>query len=168
MGETGDPSSFDVPSAIKLIVSDPRDGWWFAGVFEAFAYLESEFGFRLDQVHQHFRGNFVRYEGPTFDLIVEHDPDDTGHVRADLWVRGDLPPTVEHPQPGVEHPRAIAVNDLLRARDPKRTLPDLRRGGYSPDAALDALATWADGLRTLAPDVLFGAWPADVPWRNMW
>jgi hypothetical protein len=60
------------------------------------------------------------------------------------------------------------VNDLLRARDPKRTLPDLRRGGYSPDAALDALATWADGLRTLAPDVLFGAWPADVPWRNMW
>jgi hypothetical protein len=161
MAGAGDPSSSDIPAAIKLVVSDPNDGWWFQGVLNAFAYLDSEFGFRLDQVHQHFRGNFVRYEGPAFDLVIEHDPDDTGHVRAELWVRADL-------KPGVEHPRAFAVNDLLRSRDPNMKLPDLRRGGFSQDEALDALVTWANGLRALAPDVLRGAWPADVPGTYMW
>jgi len=161
MAGIGDPSSSDIPAAIKLIVSDPSDGWWFTGVLDAFAFLESEFGFRLDEVHQHFRGNFVRYESPAFDLVIEHDPDDTGHVGAELWVHPDL-------KPPVEHPRTFAVNDLLRSRDPDRKLPDLRRGGYSQDEALDALATWATGLRDLAPDVLRGAWPAAVPVRHIW
>ena len=161
MDGIGDPSSSDIPAAIKLIVSDPDDGWWFRAVLEAFAYLESEFGFRLDQVHQHFRGNFVRYEGPAFDLVIEHDPDDTGHVGAELWVHADL-------RPAVEHARAFAVNDLLRSRDPNMKLPDLRRGGCSRDEALDAVATWATGLRDLAPDVLRGAWPASVPEKYMW
>jgi len=161
MDDTRGPSSADIPAAIELIASDPNDGWWFRGVFDAFEYLESEFGFRLDQVHQHFRGNFVRYDSPGFDLVIEHDPDDTGHVSAELWVHADL-------APAVRHPRAFAVNDLLRSRDPEARLPDLRRGGYTPDEALDALAIWASGLRTLAPDVLRGAWPSDVPGRNIW
>jgi hypothetical protein len=140
--------------------SDPDDGWWFGGVFDAFGYLETEFGFRLDEVRQHFRGNYVWYRGPVFDLALEHDPEDSGHVSAHLWVHADVTAS--------EHPRAFAVNDLLRSRDPEARLPDLRRGGQTPDEALDALATWASGLRTLAPDVLRGDWPTDVPFRTMW
>jgi hypothetical protein len=160
MADDRGPASANIPAAIALIRSDPSDGWWFSGVFDAFGYLESEFGFRLDQVHQHFRGNYVYFEGPVFDLAIEHDPDDTGHVSAELWVHADVATA--------EHPRAFAVNDVLRSRNPKATLPDLGRGGYTKAEALDALAIWATGLRTLAPDVLRGAWPADVPGKYLW
>ena len=159
MARTNDPGSADIPAAISLIRSDPTDGWWFGGVFDAFGYLESEFGFRLDQVQQHFRGNSVWYRGPVFDLALGHDPEDTGHVSGDLWVHADL--WVE------EHPRAFAVNDILRSRDPQARLPDLRRGGQTRDEALDALAIWGTGLRTLAPDVLRGDWPAGVAGGTM-
>lgn len=155
------PDSSDIPATIETLRSDPVDGWWFGAVFDAFGYLERDFGFRLDRVHQHFRGNFVRYEGSIFDLVVEHDPDDTGHVRAELLVRADL-------LPNVAHPRAFSVNDLLSSRDPDLRLPDLRRGGYGRKEAVDALATWATGLRYLASDVLSGSWPEDIPTHLMW
>lgn len=141
--------------------ADPSDGWWFGAVLDGFAFLDRDFGWRLKEVHQHFRGNFVRFEGPAFDLVIEHDPEDSGHIGAELWVSADL-------ASGATHPRAIAVNDLIKSRDPKASLPNLKRGGYSQGEVLAALSTWATALRAVAPDVLRGAWPEGVAAREMW
>jgi hypothetical protein len=140
---------------IEQAVTDPHDGWWFRAVLDGFAYLESEFEYRLDEVYQHFRGNYVRYSGLVFDLVIEHDPDDTGHVWAEFWVRDDL-------RPEIQDPRAFAVNDVLRVRDPAMRLPDLKRSHTSRTQALEAIEVWSVGLRRLAPDVLRGVWPHDV------
>ncbi len=123
--------------------------------------MEPDFGYRLDEVYLHFRGSSIRYVGRTFDLHIAYDPADTGRVSAELWSREDL-------DADVEHPRALAVNDVLRARNPSAVLPDTRASHLSQTDVRGAIATWATHLRELAPDVLNGAWPADVEVIYLW
>lgn len=69
---------------IKSAVSDSRDGWWFRAVLDAFAFLGSDFGYRVTKVHQHFRGNYVRFDGATFALVIAYDTEDRGSTAAEL------------------------------------------------------------------------------------
>jgi hypothetical protein len=151
----------DLKALVERAVSDRRHGWWFRAVFEAFGYLESEFGYSLTQVNQHFRGNDVSYDGPAFDLVIAYDPQNSGSVSAELWVHAD--------QRGhVEHPRAFTVNDVLRARDPAIRLPDTDLFPNTKAEVLEAITLWSVGLRDVGADVLRGAWPRDVPMQFLW
>ena len=149
-----------IQDQIDRALADPLDGWWVAEVLDAFGYLEPEFGYRLTKVYLHFRGTSLWYEGPVFDFVIEHDPDDTGSIHADLWVHQDRDSQVE--------PMVFAVNDVLRARDPGLPLPDPQRSHLEKAEVLEAITIWAVGLRELAPDILRGAWPDGVwvghPW----
>ena len=148
----GNRRSADVDALVRQALADPDSGWWFAAVLEAFDYLESEFGYCLAAVHRHFRGDFVRYEGPTLEVVISYDPEDTGHIGAELWAREDL--RVEPQQF-----RSVTVNHVLRGCDPTLRLPEITRGNKSRAEALDALDTWSVGLRVAAPDVLLGESP---------
>jgi hypothetical protein len=155
------PEESPIQDQIDRAVADRRHGWWVAEVLEAFGYLESDFGYRLTKVHLHFRGTFLYYEGSTFDVVIEYDPEDTGSVHAELWVHVDQASRVMHP-------RAFTVNDVLRARDPALQLPDPRRGHLEQAAVREAVSVWAAGLKELGPDVLRGAWPVGVRMGYLW
>lgn len=141
-----------IQDQIDEALADGLHGWWVAEVLDAFGYLESEFGYRLTKVYLHFRGTFLLYEGPTFDFVIEYDPDDSGSVHAGFWVRQDADSQVE--------PMFIPVNDVLRARDPALQLPDPQRSHLEIAEVREATSVWAVGLKELAPDVLRGDWPA--------
>ena len=151
----------DLTTLVERAVSDRRHGWWFRAVFEAFAFLESDFGYTLAQVHQHFRGNYVSYDGPAFDFVIDHDPESSGSISAELWVHAD-----QHGH--VEHPRAFAVNDVLRSLDPAIRLPDTERFPNTKAEVLEAITLWSAGLRDVGADVLRGAWPRDIPMQFLW
>jgi hypothetical protein len=145
----------------RLGVADRTNGWWISEVLAAFGYLEREFHYRVAEVALHFRGSSVRYAGGVFDLAVSHDPEDTGRLSAELWVRDDL-------ERDAAHPRAFAVNDVLRARDPSVILPDPTRPNLTRSEVRSAIAIWSALLKELAPDVLKGDWPAGVQPTHLW
>jgi hypothetical protein len=141
-------------------------GWWVALVLDAFGYLISDYGYTLDEVRLHFKGNYIRYRGPVFDFITDYDPESTRSISAELWVRADHEPgglPVE-----ARHPRAFDVNRLLTARDPSLPLPDRMPAHLDRGRVAAAVATWARGLRELAPDVLAGDWPTGVEVHYLW
>lgn len=150
-----------VEEQVRRALADGTNGWWIADVLAAFDYLEPEFDYRLDEVYLHFRGSHVRYAGPVFDLYVSYDPEDTGRIRVELWSREDL-------LSDVEHPRALAINDVIQARDPLAALPDTRASDLPQADVRRAITTWAAQLRKVAPDVLGGTWPAGVPVLHLW
>lgn len=150
-----------VEEQVRRALADRTNGWWIAEALSAFDYLEPDFGYRLDEVSLHFRGSSIRYVGRIFELHISYDPEDTGRVSAELWSREDL-------AADVEHPRALAVNDVLRTRDPSAVLPDTRATHVPQGDVRGALTTWATRLRELAPDVLRGEWPSDVEVMYLW
>jgi hypothetical protein len=141
--------------------SDKVDGWWISEVLDRFAFLERDFGYHVDEVYLHFRGSHVRFASGVFDLVVGYDPQDTGHVSGELWVRGDLASEVDHP-------RALALNDILSVRQPSVAMPDTRRANLGRSEVLSAISTWSAGLRDVAPDVLRGTWPDGVAVSYLW
>ncbi len=130
-------------------------------MLDRFHYIETDFGYRVDEVFLHFRGSHVRFAGDVFDLVVGYDPQDTGRMHAELWSRVDFASEVDHP-------RALALNDVLAVRDPSATLPDPLRGNFERSEVLSAISTWARLLRVQAPDVLRGVWPEGVPITYLW
>jgi hypothetical protein len=123
-----------------------------SAVLDQFGYLERDFGYRVDGVFLHFRGSHVRFAGPVFDLVVSYDPEDTGRVYAELWVREDMASEVDHP-------RTVSLNAILAARQPSLVLPDTRRPHLERSEVLDAISVWSSAIRAYAPDVLRGLWP---------
>jgi hypothetical protein len=143
-----------------------RDGWWVRRVLEAFDYLVTDFGYSLDEVQMHFKGNSVVYRGPVFLLHIDYDPEATRSIGAELWVAADVRGDgVIH---GAPHPRALDVNAVLRARSPDLRIPDTMPTRLTRDLVSDAIEVWARGLRELAPDVLRGTWPEGVAVRYLW
>jgi hypothetical protein len=62
--------------------------WWLDLVLNEFAFLEP-LGYSLPQhetkgVHFHQKGNYVWFEGPRRDVVIEYDPE-SSFIRADLW-----------------------------------------------------------------------------------
>jgi hypothetical protein len=112
-------------------------------------------------VFLHFRGSYVRFAGVVFDLVIGYDPEDTGHMSAELWMRDDL-------AGDTDHPRTLAVNDVLAVRQPLVALPDTRRGNLGRSEVLSAISVWSSGLRDAAPDVLRGTWPDGVSGARLW
>jgi hypothetical protein len=151
---------------VELALRDRGSGWWVRLVLDAFRYLETDFGYSLAEVRMHFRGNYIRYRGPVFEFVTDYDPEDTRSIGAELWVVEDL--AREGRYQSIGHPRAFDVNRLLRARDPGLPLPATIRARLDPDDVSKAVATWAQGLRELAPDVLAGAWPDDGAVHHLW
>ncbi|MEI7743976.1 MAG: hypothetical protein WCK58_09535 [Chloroflexota bacterium] len=147
----------------EQVASGLRDracGWWVRLVFDSFGYLETDFGYSLAEVRLHFRGNYIQYRGPVYEFVTEYDPDDTQSIHANLWLVADLDP--EGQGEGIRFPRVLDVNRLLLARNPDLPLAAPMPSHLDRATVSDAIATWARGLRELAPDVLAGAWPEDV------
>ncbi len=146
------------PLLVAQARADPDAGWFFSAVLDAFAYLLDELEWSVLRIHQHFRGDVVTLASDAWQLTIDHDPDDTGHVGATLWWREDLR---QPGPPATWSPRVIGVNDLLRIRAPELRLPE-PLAHRAPSQVVDAIETWAIGLRQFAPDVLRGGWPADL------
>jgi len=141
-----------IAKQIRRGLDDGEDGWWVQLVLDAFNYLVTDFGYTLAEVQMHFRGNYIVYRGPVFELVIEYDPEDGHYVNAQLWSVSDLD--------GGRRPRMIDVNSLLLARDPEFAAPETTlRGVWDREQVTDAVEMWARGLRALAPDVLSGSWP---------
>jgi hypothetical protein len=157
--ERRDPAT--VAKDIKRGRTDKVNGWWISEVLDRFGFLESDFGYQVDEVFMHFRGSHVRFAGAVYDLVICYDPEDTGHMFADLWMRDDL-------AGDTAHPRTLAVNDVLRSRQPWVVLPDTRHGNLERSQVLGAIYTWSAGLRDAAPDVIRGAWPDAIAGTHLW
>ncbi len=149
-----------IEEQVRRGLRDSAAGWWVRLVLDAFGYLESDFGYALVEVRMHFKGNYIKYRGPVFDFVITFDPDATRSIGAELWVWADI-------ERGA-HPRAFAVNRLLQARDPAFGVPETMPAQLGRSNVSEAVATWARGLRELAPDVLAGAWPDEVEAHYLW
>jgi hypothetical protein len=147
-------------------LTNPVAGWWVRSVLDAFEYLITDFGYALHEVQMHFKGTYIVYRGPVFELVTGYDPEATHSINAELWVAADL--GRRDGDAVARHPRAFDVNRLLGARDPSLRLPETMPARLDQAVVREAVAVWARGLRELAPDVLAGDWPTDIGAHRLW
>jgi len=149
----------DVRAQIEQGLDDP-EGWWVRAVLSTFESIARDFGYEIEKVHMHFRGNFVWYRGGRYRIALELDRD-SGSLTGELWILEDLG--------ALAHPRAISFASLLstRAETDDWEPPDDPKA-LTESSVRDVLEHWAAGLRTYAPDVLAGEIPAGVPWGRLW
>lgn len=155
-----------IDEQVREGLMDPVAGWWVRSVRDAFEYLVTDFGYSLDEVRTHFKGNYIVYRSPVFELHIEYDPEATHSINAELWVAADLGRNDE--EVIARHPRAFDVDRLLRARDPSLPLPETMPARLDRAVVTEAVAVWARGLRELAPDVLAGDRPTDIGAHRLW
>jgi hypothetical protein len=172
---SGAPDSTDaIVEQVRFGLQDRDSGWWVALVFDAFGYLETDFGYELAEVRMHFKGNYIVYQGPVFRFVTSYEPESTRSIGAEFWIDADKVPGAEPRAPESAQsdvppsPVAFDVNRLLHSRDPELRLPELTPRRLDRTNASDAIAIWARGLRELAPDVLEGAWPVGIPVYYLW
>lgn len=98
----------------------------------------------------------MKYGGTTFDVVIAFDPEDTASLDAWFWIH-DV-----HQRRSDGSPMAFPVSELLRRRKPELIIPASGRIGLDEMAVRETLRIWSSGLLDLAPDVLRGAWPAEL------
>lgn len=150
----------DLSAALRKATHHP-DGWWVEAVLGNFHFLETDFRYRLEDVHLHFRGDFISYDGPVYQLSISYNNEEAGDLAAHLLVLEDIARGARV--------RWLPVWKLLEALAPGLDWrPPNATGPLSRAEVKATLERWASGLRTYAPEILRGAW-ADVPgWEYMW
>ena len=144
--------SVSVQAMLREAWEDPA-WWWIETILTDFAFLEREYTYRLDEIFLHFRGDAVRYRGPTWSVRAQYDPDGD-YIGLNLMWTADL-----------DRLRAIRMIDvprLLASRAPDTDwLPTV------PPPLNEALIRsmfhlWSEGLRSLCGDILAGDLPDDA------
>ena len=137
-----------------------REGWWVRVVLDSIEYLVSDYGYQVEAVEMHFRGNYVWFRGSTYRISILYDPD-SRDLAASLWAIGDIE--------SWSRVRSLAVYALLNSRDPgseyRSPTPD---HDLTREEVKSTIQIWAKGLRELTPDILSGAWAGNVEWGYLW
>ncbi len=131
--------------ALEEALRDKHVGWFVQATTESFGFLVNELGYRLEEVYLHFQGTFVSYRAGRREVVIEYQPD-ARNVMCHVRFRSD----------GVAGGgRSVAISDLLASRDPltEWSAPPRNRG-LDQKQVVYLVASWAKGLRRLAPDVL--------------
>ena len=158
------PKSVD--EQVRAGLKDHVAGWWVELVLREFDFLVDDYGYALAKVFLHFKGYGVTFRGPVFEFTTGYDPEATHSIDAKLRLVAD--PPRDGAKVGSGRPTVIDVNRLLLARDPSFPIPETMPARLDRAHVADAVATWARGLRELAPDVLAGGWPEGVEYSHPW
>ena len=162
-----------IDEQVRSGLRNPVAGWWVELVLREFSFLVDDYGYTLDEVYLHFKGYSVSFRGSTFRFVTGYDPEAAHFISAELWLVAALPGggaefnTLPSDGRGF-HPTVIDVNRLLQARDRSFPIPETMPARLDRAHVTAAVATWARGLRKLAPDVLAGQWPEVVEYSHPW
>jgi hypothetical protein len=132
---------------------------WLQVVLDEFAFLEA-FGYSLPRdelkgVHFHFRGNYVWFQGPSRDVVIEYDPE-SEFIMANLWE--DEASTAG---------RFTSLDQALLATGSAGEPPG--RSPLDRAAIEETIRWWANGLRANATDLLrlSSEWAVSSEQRNI-
>jgi hypothetical protein len=117
------------------------DGWWAELVLDQFAFLK-DWGYGLTGspiagVHFHQKGHYVCYHGVTRDVSIEYDPESEMIQARVVELANDL---------------STPFDELILRRKPEGRIP--RRTPLDRPAIEENVRWWADGLRSIATEVL--------------
>lgn len=149
----------EVSAALDEGRRDRRVGWWLDLVTDEFAYLQSEFGYVIDEVLLHFRGDMIRFSGSRYSVEVTYGDDDRFVGCTLVWPDGG--------QNGSSV--AVPVWRLLQALQPSGDWQPPEVGPrLSHSTVREVTKRWARALQVEASPVLAGA---DLPpglWTDRW
>ncbi len=152
------PSLGQLPDSVDEQVEVALKGeyaWWFRAVLDEFAFLGSDYDYRINLVEPHFRGCSVFFGRPEADLLFAFEPE-SELVIGEFWVRQ---------APGQNN--VLKLDNLLAVRDPGWRSVRLRDDFPSVQAWVAAtLTAWAVGLKAHAPDLLAGQFVGHLPWTD--